>query len=163
MYPVPSTEEKFNLTEKIIGEWVHTLSSTDKSKIQISTKFPNFSKKLNYLRKINNPSISYRELKESLVSSLKRLNIDSVETFFIHWPYREINNFGKSFYQSKNNENEICSSLEETYSNLLELAKEGLCKSIGISNESSIGLHCLKKHQKTLNKFPYIFRILIIF
>ena len=80
--PVPSTEEKFNLTEGIIGEWVHTLSSVDKTKIQISTKFPNFSKKLNYLRKINNPSISYRELKESLVSSLKRLNIDCVETFF---------------------------------------------------------------------------------
>ena len=145
MYPVPSTEAKLYLTENIIGEWVNTLSTEDKTKIQISTKFPNFSKKLNYLRKINNPFISYEELKDSLVCSLKRLNIDCIETFFIHWPYRDINNFGKSFYQSKNNENEICSSLEETYSNLLELAREGLCKSVGISNESAIGLHCLKK------------------
>ncbi|WP_080725821.1 MULTISPECIES: aldo/keto reductase [Prochlorococcus] len=145
MYPVPSSQESFNRTENIIGEWVNTLSRVDKDKIQISTKFPNFSKKLNYLRKNNNPFISYEELKESLICSLRRLNIDCVETFFIHWPSREINNFGKSFYQSKYNENEICSSLEETYSNLLELAKEGLCKSVGISNETSIGLYCLKK------------------
>ena len=154
MYPVPSTEEKFNLTENIIGEWVNTLSIVDKTKIKISTKFPNYSKKLNYLRKINNPFISYEELKDSLVCSLKRLNIDCIETFFIHWPSRDINNFGKSFYQSKNNENEICSSLEETYSNLLKLANEGLCKSVGISNESSIGLHCLKKISENYKQIP---------
>lgn len=154
MYPVPSTEDKLYLTENIIGEWVNTLSIVDKTKIKISTKFPNYSKKLNYLRKINNPYISYEELKDSLVCSLKRLNIDCIETFFIHWPYRDINNFGKSFYQSKNNENEICSSLEETYSNLLELADEGLCKSVGISNESSIGLHCLKKISENFKQIP---------
>ena len=145
MYPVPSSKNKFALTEKILGNWLNSLNKNDKDKIQISTKFPNYSKKLHYLRESNDLVISYKELKESLLSSLKRLNLNNVETFFIHWPSREINNFGKSFYQSKGDEKTICSSLEETYSNLFLLASDGLCKSVGISNESTIGLHCLSK------------------
>tara|TARA_B100001248_G_scaffold257460_1_gene240005 strand:+ start:162 stop:1181 length:1020 start_codon:yes stop_codon:yes gene_type:complete len=145
MYPVPASKKKFALTEKILGNWLNSLNKNDKEKIEISTKFPNYSKKLNYLRKNNDLVISHKELKESLLSSLERLNLNNVETFFIHWPSREINNFGKSFYQSKGDEKTICSSLEETYSNLFLLAKEGLCGSVGISNESPIGLHCLSK------------------
>ena len=145
MYPVPSTKYKFNLSEKIIGEWINTLSIRERTKIQISTKFPNFSKKLNYLRESNDLIISYNELKKSLLGSLKRLNLESIETFFIHWPSRSMNNFGKSFYQSNGNEDKILASLEETYSNLFLLANEGLCKSVGISNETAVGLFCLKK------------------
>lgn len=154
MYPVPSTKDKFYLTEKILGEWINSLSKKEKTKIQISTKFPNFSKKLNYLRKDNDLIISYNELKKSLLGSLKRLNLESIETFFIHWPSRAINNFGKSFYQPNGNEDKVLESLEETYSNLFLLANEGLCKSIGISNESTIGLHCLSKIGELNNEVP---------
>ena len=145
MYPVPCKKEKLYFTEEIIGEWLNSISNSKKSKIKVSTKFPNFSRKLDFLRKTNNHCISYKELKESIVASLKRLNLDSLETFFIHWPSRTINNFGKSFYQSNGEEHQFCSSLEETYTNLLALAEEGLCRNIGVSNESATGLHCLSK------------------
>ena len=154
MYPVPSSKENFNLSEKILGKWINSLNKEKRTKIKISTKFPNFSKKLNYLRKKNDSVISHKELKQSLISSLSRLNLDSIETFFIHWPSREINNFGKSFYQSKSNENNFCSCLEETYSNLFLLVKEGLCKNVGISNESSVGLHCLSKVAENYKSIP---------
>ena len=154
MYPVPSKKDKFNLTEKIIGEWINSLSKKEKTKIQISTKFPNFSKKLNYLRENNDLIISYKELKKSLIGSLERLNLDHIETFFIHWPSRTINNFGKSFYQSNGNEKKVLACLEETYSNLFLLANEGLCKSVGISNESTIGLHCLSKIGESNREIP---------
>ena len=154
MYPVPASKEKFNLSEEIIGEWINSLSKRDKSRIKVSTKFSNYSKKLKYLRKNNHRVISHNELKQSLLSSLEKLNLNQIETFFIHWPSREINNFGKSFYQSKGDENILCSSLEEPYSNLFLLANEGFCKNIGISNESSIGLHCLSKVAEKYKNIP---------
>ena len=154
MYPVPASKEKFNLSEEIIGEWINSLSNRDKSRIKVSTKFSNYSKKLKYLRTNNDRVISNNELKQSLLSSLEKLNLNQIETFFIHWPSREINNFGKSFYQSKGDENILCSSLEETYSNLFLLANEGFCKNIGISNESSIGLHCLSKVAEKHKNIP---------
>ena len=82
------------------------------------------------------------------MNSLSRLKLNSLETFFIHWPARTINNFGRSYYQSNGNEKDIYEQLKETFSNLNKLVKEGLCKSIGISNESAIGLHCLKNFSK---------------
>ena len=154
MYPVPASKENFNLSEEILGKWINSLCERDKSKVKLSTKFPNYSKKLNYLRKNNDTVISHKELKQSLLNSLKKLNLDQIETFFIHWPSREINNFGKSFYQSKGDENILCSSLEETYSNLFLLANEGFCKNIGISNESPIGLHCLSKVAEKHKNIP---------
>ena len=78
------------------------------------------------------------------MNSLEKLNLDQIETFFIHWPSREANNFGKSFYTESDTENQICEELEETYSNLLRLKDEGFCRKIGVSNETSVGLHCLK-------------------
>lgn len=144
MYPVPSTLNKFCLTEEIIGDWLSQLSNSEKDKIMVSTKFPNFSKKLNYLRDSNERVISYDELKNSLNSSLERLNLPAIDIYFIHWPSRLTNNFGKSFYNDSDSENQICEELEETYSNLLKLKDEGLCKKIGVSNETSLGLHSLK-------------------
>ena len=148
MYPVPSKKNSFLLTEKIIGRWISSLSAKDKGSLKVSTKFPNYSNKLSYLRKNNSSLITYSELKKSLTQSLKRLNLDSLETFFIHWPARVTNNFGRSYYQANGNMEEIYNQLHVTYENLSKLAKEGLCKSIGISNESALGLHCLKNTAK---------------
>lgn len=144
MYPVPSSSKNFCFTEEIIGDWLNQLSNSDKDKMMISTKFPNFSKKLHYLRESNKRVISYSELKLSLISSLERLNLSTLDIYFIHWPSRSTNNFGKSFYAESGTENQICEELEETYSNLLRLKDEGFCRKIGVSNETSVGLHCLK-------------------
>ena len=141
MYPIPSSKNNFKLTEKILGKWINSLGLYERNLIKISTKFPNYSKKLGYLRRNNSEIISYKELKDSLIGSLKRLNLENVETFFIHWPSRNINNFGKSFYKSTGRENFLYENLMETFSNFSRLINDGLCKSIGISNESAIALH----------------------
>lgn len=148
MYPVPGSQDHFCLTEKLLGDWVKKHTVNDQSKIRISTKFPNYSKRLTYLRKNKSNIISYQELKDSITSSLKRLNIPIIDIYYIHWPSRATNNFGKSFYESSGNETSICYELEETYSNLMMLKKEGLCRSIGVSNETSIALYSLKSATK---------------
>ena len=44
-------KNSFLLTEKNYRRWISSLSAKDKGSLKVSTKFPNYSNKLSYLRK----------------------------------------------------------------------------------------------------------------
>jgi len=143
MYPVPATETMYGCSELILGDWISTLPIDIRNKLKISTKFPNYSPRLKYLRKSQSTVIPYSELSLSITDSLKRMKVEYVDTYFIHWPSRKTNNFGSSFYKNTTEEANIIEDLQETFTNLKKLIISGYCKNIGISNETAIGLHVL--------------------
>jgi aryl-alcohol dehydrogenase-like predicted oxidoreductase len=58
------------------------------------------------------------DIRKSITASLKRLRMDYVDLYYIHWPNKDI-------------------PLEETMPEMLKLQKEGLIRFIGVSNFSS--------------------------
>ena len=144
MYPVPAAEKTFGLSETIIGEWIRSLSPADQQKISITTKFPNYTPRLPYLRKSSHPYISYDELKDSLTGSLRRLGVEVIDRFIVHWPARTTTNFG-SFHlpDSQDFESPDIESSHQTFFNLHRLVSEGYVRNIGISNETPLGLSLL--------------------
>lgn len=141
MYPVPASLSTFGLTESIIGKWLTQFSKRERHDITISSKFPNYSQRLPFLRESDTGLISYRELKSSVTSSLKRLGIDSLSSYLLHWPSRSTINFG-AHYLSRHDPNieDSLNQLSQTILNLYRLYEEGLVENIGISNETPLGL-----------------------
>lgn len=64
--------------------------------------------------KVHNDSHGYDKAQRALADSLKRLGLDYVDLYLIHWPMR--------------------STFVETWKALVQLQKDGLARSIGVSN-----------------------------
>jgi len=67
--------------------------------------------------KVSPKNLKASDVRNSIEASLKRLDTDYVDIYYIHWPNQEI-------------------PIEETMSELNKLKKEGLIRAIGVSNFS---------------------------
>lgn len=141
MYPVPSCPDSVGMSEHIIGKWLSSLSHSDRQKINILSKYPNYSHRLPYLRPDNSFVVSYDELKSSLTNTLKRLGLSSISRYLLHWPSRSTINFGSHFLRDHDPNIQLhIDALAETISNLFRLVQDGLVENIGLSNETSLGV-----------------------
>ena len=77
-----------------------------------------------------NPS-NCRHVRRHCIESLKRLDMDYLDVYMIHWP---INTLAVKHFTSNETIIESPPTIEETCRQLDELKKEGLIRSIGISN-----------------------------
>ena len=141
IYPSPCSQEAYGLTESIVGKYLRARSLTSSSSpVHISTKFPNYSEKLPYLRSHSGP-ISFEELRSSLYSSLDRLSICCIDAFFLHWPSRSVNNFGKIVYSPTPSDNtNSFDHLSDSLGALIELAIDQSLALVGVSNETPLGV-----------------------
>lgn len=143
MYPVPPTKETQGLTEKYIGSWLKKTGNRDK--IILATKVVG-PRNLPYIRP--NMCLDRKNIRLAIESSLSRLQTDYIDLYQIHWPQRQVNNFGNLNYQHTENEEDV--SILETLEALAELVAEGKIRYIGVSNETPWGvmnyLSLAKKH-----------------
>ncbi len=96
LYAVPPKEETFGYTEIIIGNWLQKRKKRDK--IILATKVAGPAR--NYLRKGQNSFVGLN-LETALNDSLKRLKTDYIDLYQLHWPERNVNNFGTLGYEHK--------------------------------------------------------------
>ena len=82
MYSVPPKAETFNLTEKIIGHWLHAKPS-QRDKILIATKVAGPSRGMPWVRG-GSPNLTAGDIEEACHGSLKRLNIDCIDLYQIN-------------------------------------------------------------------------------
>jgi aryl-alcohol dehydrogenase-like predicted oxidoreductase len=134
MYPVPPTEDTYTKTEQYIGRWSKLQS--DREKIILATKVAGPAEWLSYIRHGKN-RLDKENIKQACNDSLKRLNVDYIDLYQLHWPNRSTNFFGSMGYQHNPNEDFI--PLDETLRALEELHKEGKIKHVGLSNETPWG------------------------
>ena len=132
LYAVPPKAETYGHTETIIGNW---FEKTKKRKdVILASKVGGPSRK--YMRNGEN-SFTGKNLEDALHGSLKRLKTDYIDLYQLHWPERNVNNFGRLGYEHKEND---WNKFEDVLENLKKFIKEGKIRYIGLSNETPWGV-----------------------
>ena len=132
LYAVPPKAETYGHTETIIGNW---FEKTKKRKdIILASKVGGPSRK--YMRNGEN-SFTGKNLENALHGSLKRLKTDYIDLYQLHWPERNVNNFGRLGYEHKEND---WNNFEDVLENLKKFIEEGKIRYVGLSNETPWGV-----------------------
>ena len=141
LYAVPPKKETYGHTEIIIGNWFEKTKKRDK--VILATKVAGPAR--DYLRGGEN-SFSGKNFADAINSSLKRLKTDYIDLYQLHWPERNVNNFGKLGYEHKENN---WNKFEDVLANLSRYIEEGKIRYIGLSNETPWGvMNYLKLHKE---------------
>ena len=133
MYPIPGRKHTQGNTERIIGDWLQ--ESGNREEIYIASKVSGPG--LNWIRK--GTKFSKDQIHKAVDDSLKRLKVDSIDLYQLHWPERANNKFGHRIYPWHINEgykHNFMAILEA----LVELLESGKIKNWGLSNETSWGI-----------------------
>ena len=132
LYAVPPKAETYGYTETIIGDW---FEKTKKRKdVILASKVGGPSRK--YMRNGEN-SFTGKNLENALHGSLKRLKTDYIDLYQLHWPERNVNNFGRLGYEHKEND---WNKFEDVLENLKKFIEEGKIRDVGLSNETPWGV-----------------------
>ncbi len=132
LYAVPPKAETYGHTETIIGNW---FEKTKKRKdIILASKVGGPSRK--YMRNGEN-SFTGKNLENALHGSLKRLKTDYIDLYQLHWPERNVNNFGRLGYEHKEND---WNKFEDVLENLKKFIEQGKIRYVGLSNETPWGV-----------------------
>lgn len=129
MYPVPPSPDTQGRTEAFIGSWL--AKSGQRDKIVLATKVTG-PRSLPYIRP--DMALDRRNIHDAVNSSLERLQTDYIDLYQVHWPQRQVNNFGKLNYGHCDDNSGV--SLLDTLDALAELVRAGKIRYIGVSNET---------------------------
>lgn len=137
LYPIPPSRETYAETERIIGNWIQSRGKPDN--LVIATKMA--GKGLRWIRG-GERGIIADDIEEALQGSLKRLQLESIDLYQLHWPNRPFYHFGKhwNFDAGRINKEEEKERIHSLVEKLTELRKAGAIKCYGLSNESSWGV-----------------------
>ena len=143
LYAVPPREETYGHTEIIIGNWFEKTKKRDK--VILATKVAGPAR--DYLRNGEN-SFTGSNLESALENSLKRLKTDYIDLYQLHWPERNVNNFGRlSYVHKENNWNQF----EDVLGELNKYVDKGKIRYVGLSNETPWGVMNYLKVSKEKN------------
>ena len=132
IYSIPMREETYGETEKIIGNWFQ--KTKKRNDVVLATKVcGNTSNK--YIRGGGN-SFGKKKITEALDESLRRLKTDYIDLYQLHWPERNVNNFGRLGYVHKEND---WNKFEDVLGELDKYIKAGKIRYVGLSNETPWG------------------------
>jgi len=135
LYSVPGRKETQGSTEKYIGSWLR--NRKDRDKLIIASKIAGPNPGLLYIRDPLN--FSAEQINIAVEGSLKRLQTDYLDLYQLHWPERNVNNFGKLGYKHDDYE-KWNDNLLEVVQNLANLIDQGKIRHWGVSNETPWGM-----------------------
>jgi aryl-alcohol dehydrogenase-like predicted oxidoreductase len=131
LYAVPPRKETYGDTEEIIGNWFE--KTKKRKEVILATKVAGPAR--DYLRNGEN-SFTGPNLESALNNSLKRLKTDYIDLYQLHWPERNVNNFGRLGYVHKEND---WNQFEDILGELDKYIKAGKIRYVGLSNETPWG------------------------
>ena len=131
LYAVPPRKETYGDTEEIIGNWFE--KTKKRKEVILATKVAGPAR--DYLRNGKN-SFTGPNLESALNNSLKRLKTDYVDLYQLHWPERNVNNFGRLGYVHKEKD---WNQFEDVLGELDKYIKAGKIRYVGLSNETPWG------------------------
>ncbi|PIZ64133.1 NADP(H)-dependent aldo-keto reductase [Candidatus Roizmanbacteria bacterium CG_4_10_14_0_2_um_filter_39_13] len=146
-YPIPPHKESHGRTETYIGNWLKKNKNRDD--LIIASKIIGPSE-FTYVRGDNKPTrLDAASIRKAVDESLKRLQIDTIDLYQIHWPSRKTNYFGIRDFTYDKEHDENAPSIEEILTTMKELIKEGKIKYVGLSNETAWGvMEYLRLHRE---------------
>lgn len=138
-YSIPPKPETQGRTEEIIGSWLKARGN--RSRVTIASKVCGRSD-MNWFRDARTPCrLTRAQVDEAVFKSLKRMAIDTIDVYQVHWPDRHVTGFGSNptiWRDPPKAADEV--PIEETLEALAAHVKAGRIHHIGLSNESSWGL-----------------------
>jgi len=138
MYSVPTRAETFNLTEKIIGNWFASRPGA-RQKMQVATKVAGPSRGMDWVRK-GSPNLTPADIVAACEDSLRRLKIDVIDLYQIHWPVRHVPMFGQMYFDPAKDDATV-TPIHAQLEAFGRLVQAGKVRAIGLSNESPYGVH----------------------
>ena len=132
LYSVPPKAETFGHTEMIIGSWFE--KNKRRKDVILASKVGGPDRK--YIRNGEN-NFTGKNLEDALNGSLKRLKTDYIDLYQLHWPERNVNNFGKLGYE---HEETNWNKFEDILADLEKFIDQGKIRYIGLSNETPWGV-----------------------
>ena len=147
LYPIPPRGESHGRTEIYIGNWLKKRKNRDSLTIASKVIGPS---DFTYVRGDDKPTLLDGEsIRKAVDGSLKRLQIDTIDLYQIHWPSRKTNYFGVRDFAYDQAHDKTAPSIEEILSTMKDLIKEGKIRYIGLSNETAWGvMEYLRLHRK---------------
>ena len=138
LYAIPPRAETYGATETIIGAWLKKRGKRDD--LIIASKVAGRSTN-SWLReggamaRLDRKNIFY-----AVENSLKRLGIDCIDLYQLHWPDRPMDLFDSlsNEYHDRGGPDGV--SFEETLGALADLVRQGKIRHFGLSNETAWGV-----------------------
>jgi aryl-alcohol dehydrogenase-like predicted oxidoreductase len=137
MYSVPARAETYGATETIIGNWFAKRPGA-RGKVVMATKVAGPSRGMNWVRN-GSADLTEADIVGACNDSLKRLQIDVIDLYQIHWPARNVPVFGMMYFDPA--KDKAVSSIHHQLEALAGLVKAGKVRAIGLSNETPYGVH----------------------
>jgi aryl-alcohol dehydrogenase-like predicted oxidoreductase len=134
MYPVPPSEERFGITERIVGSWFASRRKRDK--VILATKIIGPDSRFRNIRGGDN-RFDRRNILAAIDASLQRLKTDYIDLYQLHWPERSVNAFGRLMYEHR--PEQAFTPFEEVLGVLGEAVTAGKIRHVGLSNETPWG------------------------
>ncbi|MGJ8570575.1 MAG: aldo/keto reductase [Hoeflea sp.] len=136
MYPTqPTRAETQGLTEEYIGSWFRNSGKRDD--VILATKMGGNGVK--WIR--DGQDFTRASVMEAVDGSLKRLGVDHIDLYQLHWPNRGSYHFRKhwEFDASTQDKTTTVDDIRETLEGLGDAVKAGKIRAVGLSNESAWG------------------------
>ena len=133
MYPVPPNAATQGRTETMLGNW---LAKREHDNLIIASKVAGPGRR-DWIRE-GRTDLTRANIAEAVDLSLNRLQIEQIDLFQIHWPQRNVPNFGAiEFDPAKESKGP---SIHEQVEGMAAMIKAGKIRHYGLSNESSWGV-----------------------
>jgi len=136
MYPTqPTRAETQGLTEEYIGSWFRNSGKRDD--VILATKMGGNGVK--WIR--DGQGFTRASVMEAVDGNLKRLGVDHIDLYQLHWPNRGSYHFRKhwAFDASTQDKATTVDDIRETLEGLGDAVKAGKIRAVGLSNESAWG------------------------
>lgn len=137
MYSVPARAETFGATETIIGNWLARRPGA-RDKLVVATKVAGPARGMPWIRN-GSPDLTPQDIVQACNDSLKRLQLETIDLYQIHWPARNVPAFGMVYFDPA--KDKTVSSIHQQLEALAGLVKAGKVRAIGLSNETPYGVH----------------------
>jgi aryl-alcohol dehydrogenase (NADP+) len=134
MYPVPPNGKTQGRTEKFLGTW---LAKQKRDKLYIATKVAGPGRR-DWIRG-GRTDLTQDVIAEAVGTSLERLQTDYIDLYQIHWPQRNVPNFGTTEFDPAK-EKQGGPAIEEQVKGMAAMIKAGRIRHYGLSNESAWGV-----------------------
>jgi aryl-alcohol dehydrogenase-like predicted oxidoreductase len=162
MYPVPPSAQTYGATESIIGRWLAKRPSSARSRLLVATKVAGPTRGMAWVRG-GADDITPEGIVQACEDSLRRLAIDTIDLYQIHWPNRTVPMFGGLYLPRPvpssvegpgagkgGADGGARTSIEVQLEALGRLVRAGKVRAIGVSNETPFGVaafvHAAEQH-----------------
>jgi aryl-alcohol dehydrogenase (NADP+) len=133
MYPVPPNATTYGRTETILGNW---LGRRGRDGLVIASKIAGPGRR-DWIRN-GRTDLTRDVIAEAVETSLARLQIDCIDLYQIHWPQRNVPNFGATEFDPE--KEKAGPAIREQVEGMAAMIEAGKIRYYGLSNESAWGV-----------------------